>query len=166
MPLEIERKFLFRGDFMPYVTSSERIAQGYLSSVPERTVRVRIRGDRGYLTIKGAGNAEGTARYEWEKEIPLQDAQELMAICEPGVIDKTRHIVEISSDTSQGRPAFVFEVDVFHGQNDGLIMAEIELESPEESFPRPEWLSDEVTGDKRYYNSWLAAHPFSTWAEI
>lgn len=165
MPLEIERKFLVKGDFMPYVTSSERIAQGYLSSVPDRTVRVRIRGEKGYLTIKGIGNAEGTARYEWEKEIPLHEAQDLMAICEAGVIDKTRHIVEARQENSPGSRLFLFEVDVFHGANEGLVVAEIELESPEESFPHPEWLSEEVTGDKRYYNSWLAAHPFSTWAE-
>ena len=153
MPLEIERKFLVKGDFMPYVTSSERIAQGYLSSVPERTVRVRIRGEKGYLTIKGIGNAEGTARYEWEKEIPVSEALELMNLCVSDVIDKTRYLVPYGGHT--------YEVDVFHGANEGLVLAEIELADEQEMFEKPSWLGEEVTGDVRYYNSMLSLHPFS-----
>ena len=155
MPLEIERKFLVKGDFMPYVTSSERIAQGYLSSVPERTVRVRIRGEKGYLTIKGIGNAEGTARYEWEKEITLQEAQELMQLCEPGLIDKIRYLVRVGKH--------VFEVDEFYGENEGLTIAEVELESVDESYEKPDFIGEEVTGDVRYYNSFLMKNPFTRW---
>ena len=165
MAKEIERKFLVSGEFRQDSPESYRIMQGYICSDQDRTVRVRVRGDKGFLTIKGRSSADGLSRYEWEKEIPLHEAQDLMAICEAGVIDKTRYIVEARQENSPGSRLFLFEVDVFHGANEGLVVAEIELESPEESFPHPEWLSEEVTGDKRYYNSWLAAHPFSTWAE-
>lgn len=155
MAQEIERKFLVSGDFRADVTGSTRIIQGYLSSVPERTVRVRVKGDRGVLTIKGIGNESGASRYEWEQEIPVAEAQELLAICEPGVIDKTRHEVGF-----HGR---VFEVDEFHGDNDGLVLAELELQSEDESFDRPDWLGEEVTGDTRYYNVSLMQTPYSQW---
>lgn len=155
MAQEIERKFLVKGDFRPFVSKSSRVTQGYLCSVPERAVRVRVKGDKGFLTIKGIGNLEGTKRYEWEKEIPVTEAQELMQICEPGVIDKTRHIVKQGNHT--------FEVDEFYGENQGLILAEIELGSEGESFEKPEWLGEEVTGDVKYYNVMLMKNPFTTW---
>ena len=132
MSREIERKFLVKGDFRPFVSKETRITQGYLSSVPERTVRVRVKGEKGFLTIKGIGNESGASRYEWEKEIPVAEAQDLMAICEPGVIDKTRYLVIVGNHT--------FEVDEFHGENEGLIVAELELSSEDEQFEKPEWL--------------------------
>ena len=155
MGQEIERKFLVSGGFRSGANGATRITQGYLCSVPERTVRVRIRGDRGYITVKGAGSASGASRFEWEKEIPADEARELMRLCEPGVIDKTRWIVPIGTHT--------FEVDEFHGENEGLILAEVELGSEDEPFERPSWLGDEVTGDPRYYNSTLSRHPFREW---
>lgn len=157
MGKEIERKFLLSGSFQKHVSTSVRITQGYLSSVPERTVRVRIKGDRGFLTIKGIGNESGATRFEWEQEISVADAEALLRICEPGVIDKTRHLVRAGAHT--------FEVDEFHGENDGLVLAEVELVSEDEAFDRPDWLGEEVTGDPRYYNSMLMKHPFSRWRE-
>ncbi|NLM92180.1 MAG: CYTH domain-containing protein, partial [Bacteroidales bacterium] len=147
MPQEIERKFLVKGDFKPFVTKQTRIVQGYLSSVPERTVRVRIKGEKGFLTVKGIGSESGASRYEWEKEISLDEARDLLKICEPGVIDKIRYLVKAGEHT--------FEVDEFFGDNQGLIMAEVELSSEEEAFEKPAWLGEEVTGYTRYYNSML-----------
>lgn len=155
MAQEIERKFLVRGEFKSLAYASERIVQGYLSSVPERTVRVRIKGEKGFLTIKGIADEEGVSRYEWEKEIPANEAQELMQLCEPGVIDKVRYLVKCGTH--------VFEVDEFRGENAGLILAEVELQAAAEDFERPEWLGEEVTGDKRYYNSMLSKRPYSQW---
>lgn len=155
MGQEIERKFLVDGDFKPFATKSTRITQGYLSSVPERTVRIRVKGDKGYITIKGIGSESGASRFEWEKEIPLEEAKQLLAICEPGVIDKTRYLVPVDGHT--------FEVDEFYGDNEGLTVAEIELGSEDESFTRPAWLGKEVTGDVRYYNAMLMKHPFTRW---
>ena len=143
MAQEIERKFLVKGDFKPEIVKATRITQGYLSSVPERTVRVRIKGDKGYLTIKGIGSNSGASRYE------------LLKICEPGVIDKTRFLVPAGSHT--------FEVDEFYGANEGLIVAEIELTSEDESFLKPAWLGEEVTGDPRFYNSMLMKNPYKNW---
>jgi adenylate cyclase len=157
MAQEIERKFLVRGAFQDQVTRSTRIVQGYLSSVPERTVRVRIKGEKGFLTIKGVGNASGASRFEWEREIPAAEAEQLLAICEPGVIDKVRHLVPVGAHT--------FEVDEFHGHNEGLVVAEVELGAEDEHFERPAWLGDEVTGDARYYNSMLMKQPYTTWVE-
>ena len=155
MPQEIERKFLVKGDFKPFVTKQTRIVQGYLSSVPERTVRVRIKGEKGFLTIKGIGSESGASRYEWEKEISLEEAQDLLKICEPGVIDKIRYLVKAGEHT--------FEVDEFFGENQGLIMAEVELSSEEEAFEKPAWLGEEVTGYTRYYNSMLMKNPYKHW---
>ena len=121
MPFEIERKFLVTGEFRHLAYHHSRILQGYISSGNGRTVRVRIRDDKGYLTIKGPSGKQGLSRYEFEKEIPLSDAKDLMAICEPGIIDKTRYLVKSG--------AHVFEVDEFYGDNEGLIMAEVELSS-------------------------------------
>lgn len=155
MAQEIERKFLVRGEFKSQAFQAERIIQGYLSSQPERTVRVRIRGDRGFLTIKGKSSENGLSRYEWEKEIPLAEALELMSLTEPGRIDKTRYLVR--------KGEHIFEVDEFYGENEGLILAEIELKDENEVFEKPEWLGTEVTGDLRYYNAMLTGHPFTTW---
>ncbi len=155
MGKEIERKFLVKGDFKPFVGKQTRIVQGYLSSVPERTVRVRIKGDKGFLTIKGVGNDSGASRFEWEKEIPPTETEELLKICEPGVIDKTRFLVKAGNHT--------FEVDEFYGENQGLVLAEIELASETETFEKPEWLGEEVTGDTKYYNSMLMKNPFTKW---
>jgi adenylate cyclase len=155
MAQEIERKFLVKGDFKPFVTKETRIIQGYLSSVPERTVRVRTKGEKGFLTIKGIGNASGASRFEWETEIPTDEAKSLLAICEPGVIDKTRFLVTVGKHT--------YEVDEFYGENDGLTVAEIELESEDEAFDKPEWLGEEVTGDVKYYNSMLMKTPYKNW---
>ncbi len=154
MGQEIERKFLVRGEFPR--EKGTRIVQGYLSSVPDRTVRVRIKGDKGYLTIKGMGNDSGASRFEWEKEIPVADAESLLKIAEPGVIDKHRWLVPAGN----GR---TFEVDEFHGDNEGLVVAEIELGSEDETFTKPAWLGNEVTGDTRYYNSMLMKTPYSKW---
>ncbi|MEH0157960.1 CYTH domain-containing protein [Limibacter armeniacum] len=153
MSQEIERKFLVKGDLPEGKTT--RIVQGYLSSVPERTVRVRVKGERAFLTIKGIGNETGISRYEWEKEIPVQEAEQLLKICEPGVIEKTRTEVEVGKHT--------FEIDHFFGDNEGLVMAEVELSDEAEQFDKPDWLGEEVSGDKRYYNSYLSQHPFKTW---
>ena len=159
MATETERKFKVTGDFHPYVSRSYRICQGYLSSVPERTVRIRIKGDRGYITVKGLTSESGMSRYEWEKEIPVEDAIDMLRLCEQGVIDKTRHIVEVTD----GNVTNVFEIDEFHGDNEGLVIAEIELSSEDEEFLRPQWLGEEVTSDSRYYNSYLSAHPYTLW---
>ncbi len=156
MPQEIERKFLVKGDYKSSTTKASRIIQGYLSSVPERTVRVRIKDKKGYLTIKGPVNESGASRYEWEKQIPPEEAKELLSLCEPGIIDKTRHIIPAGNN-------LFFEVDEFHGNNEGLVVAEIELPNENFSFDRPGWLGKEVTGDKRYYNSMLKRYPFESW---
>lgn len=155
MAQEIERKFLVKGDFKSKVFKSTRITQGYLSSVPERTVRVRVKGDKGFITIKGIGNETGASRYEWEKEIPVEDVRELLKICEPGVIDKTRYLVKNGE--------YTFEVDEFYGDNDGLTVAEIELPSEDAAFNKPAWLGEEVTGDVRFYNSMLMKNPYKNW---
>ena len=153
MAKEIERKFLVSGEFRQDSPESYRIMQGYICSDPDRTVRVRVRGDKGFLTIKGRGSEDGLSRYEWEKEISVTEAVELMALCGSGVIDKTRYLVPFGKHT--------YEVDVFHGANEGLVLAEIELSDEQEAFEKPSWLGEEVTGDVRYYNSMLSLHPFS-----
>ena len=156
MALEIERKFLVKDDsYKAMAYSASRIAQGYICSSRGRTVRVRIRDEKGYLTIKGPADSEGLGRYEWEKEIPMQEAQELMRLCEPGMIDKTRSLVKSGKH--------VFEVDEFYGENEGLTVAEVELESADESYEKPDFIGEEVTGDVRYYNSFLMKNPFSRW---
>jgi adenylate cyclase len=160
MGLEIERKFLTRSsEYKGLATGSTHIAQGYICNVPERTVRVRLRDDQGFITIKGRGNASGTSRFEWEKEISPEDAEALLGIAEPGIIDKTRYLVP----NTDGR--HLWEVDVFHGENEGLVMAEIELESENEAFDVPSWIGEEVTGDERYYNAYLARHPYKDWGK-
>lgn len=155
MAEEIERKFLVKGDFKTEAFKAVRIIQGYISSVPERTVRIRIREDKGYITIKGKGNVSGTSRYEWEKEIPAEEAKELLKLCEPGIIDKTRYMIKSGKH--------IFEVDEFHGENSGLIIAEIEIEAEDQEFEKPSWIGKEITGDMKYYNSMLVKIPYSQW---
>ena len=156
MAQEIERKFLVKDDsYKALAYNSSRIAQGYICSMRGRTVRVRIRDDKGYLTIKGPSDASGLGRYEWEKEIPLHEALELMKLCEPGMIDKTRYLVRSGNH--------IFEVDEFYGENEGLTIAEVELASADEAYEKPGFIGEEVTGDVKYYNSFLMKHPFSKW---
>ncbi|MBQ6176094.1 MAG: CYTH domain-containing protein [Bacteroidales bacterium] len=165
MNIETEKKFLVKDDeYKAQAVKSYRIRQGYLAHDSGRTVRVRIRDDKGFLTIKGPSIIPGS-RPEWEKEISLQEAEDLFALCKPGSVDKTRWIVPADSFASLGMTSTprCFEVDEFHGENDGLVMAEIELGSPDEPFERPSWLGEEVTDDKRYYNGYLAEHPYKTW---
>ena len=154
--LEIERKFRVVGDYKPHVNRSMHLVQGYIAS-GRRTVRVRIADNKAWLTIKGPSRDGGLSRFEWEKEIALREALELIQLSEGAVIEKYRHIVEYEGHT--------FEVDEFLGENEGLVIAEVELESPDEEFARPEWLGDEVTGIKRYYNSHLRAYPYSAWSD-
>ena len=153
--IEIERKFLVSGDFKESAVESFRIVQGYLSTSAGVTVRVRTKGEKAYLTIKGKTSDSGMSRFEWEKEIPLEESAGLLELCGGKVIDKTRYIVPFGGQ--------VFEVDEFHGDNAGLVMAEIELSSEDEEFDKPEWLGHEVTGDVRYYNSQLLHNPVNKW---
>lgn len=154
--LEIERKFLVRSnEFKTVAHHKNHIAQGYLNTDPERTVRVRIKGEIGFITVKGKGNESGTTRFEWETEISLLEAKPLLALCEKGVIDKIRYEVAIGKHT--------FEVDEFFGENEGLILAEIELSDENEFFEKPDWLGIEVTNDARYYNAYLSKNPYREW---
>lgn len=157
MPLEIERKFLVTGAFRHLAFKKSRIRQGYLASGKGGTVRIRTKGKNGFITIKGKSLNGGLSRYEWEKKISLSDAEELLLLCTDGLIDKFRYEIQVGKH--------VFEVDEFLAENLGLIVAEVELESEDEAFVRPEWLGEEVTGDRKYYNSQLVQHPYSTWNE-
>jgi len=154
--VEIERKFLVRTEEFKTQASKEfKIIQGFLNTDPERTVRIRIRGDQAFLTIKGKSSKNGLTRFEWEKEITVVEAEELMKLCEPEIIGKTRYLVKNDEHT--------FEIDEFFGENQGLIVAEIELNSENDTFEKPEWLGEEVTGEPRYYNSQLSKNPFINW---
>jgi len=154
--IEIERKFLITSQaFKNEAYTSTRIVQGFLNTHPERTVRVRIKGEKGFITVKGKSNEEGTIRAEWEKEIALGDAEMLLKLCEDGVIEKTRYEVKLGNH--------IFEVDEFFGKNEGLTVAEIELTSKDEVFEKPSWLGEEVTGQIQYYNSQLSQQPYNTW---
>ena len=156
MAQEIERKFLVKDNsFKELAYSFSRIAQGYICSGRGRTVRIRIRDNKGFLTIKGPAGENGLSRYEWEKELPLDEAKELMKLCEPGMIDKTRYLVRSGKH--------VFEVDEFYGENEGLVVAEVELGSEEETYEKPDFVGEEVTGDVRYYNSFLMKFPYKSW---
>jgi CYTH domain-containing protein len=153
---EIERKFLVTStEFLSESIQSNRIVQGYLNSNPERTVRIRIKGIQGFITIKGKGNKSGTTRFEWEKEIEVTEAKQLLLLCEDGVIDKVRYEIPFGKH--------LYEVDVFEGDNMGLIIAEIELNDENESFEKPNWLGEEVTGDNRYYNASLSVSSYKNW---
>lgn len=160
MHIETERKFLVKdSSYKQLAVKAYRIKQGYIAHDGGNTVRVRIRDNQGFLTIKGP-SMNGISRFEWEREIPLQEAEELFLLCRGGAIDKTRYIVPEGDTLPSGK---YFEVDEFYGDNEGLVMAEIELDSPDEPFEKPSWLGEEVTGDRRYYNSHLLVHPFKDW---
>lgn len=157
MAIETERKFLVCGEYKHQAYASSRIKQGYICSGHGRTVRVRLRDDKGYLTIKGPSDLKGISRYEFEKEIAHEEAEELMKLCEPGIIDKTRYLVKSGSHT--------FEVDEFYGENEGLVIAEVELASEDETYEKPDFIGEEVTGDHRYYNSHLRMNPYCLWGK-
>jgi CYTH domain-containing protein len=153
---EIERKFLVTSEAFKAESHKEtKIVQGFLNTHPERTVRVRLRGDKAYIAVKGKSNEAGTTRFEWETEIAKADAKALLKLCEPGLIDKIRYEVKLGDH--------LFEIDEFFGNNTGLIVAEIELSEENETFQKPEWLGEEVTGDLKYYNSLLSKNPFLEW---
>lgn len=156
MSLEIERKFLVLSDaFKKESHKKYKIKQGFLNSHKERTVRVRITETKGYLTVKGVSNNNGISRFEWEKEITILEAEQLLSLCEESIIDKTRYLIKSNNH--------LFEVDEFYGENTGLTVAEIELETENETFKKPNWLDKEVTGDIRYYNSQLSKNPYKKW---
>ena len=156
--MEIERKFLVQSqEYRKQAVSSIKITQGFLNTDPERTVRIRIQGEHGYLTIKGISNTSGTMRQEWEFEIELDPAKEILGLCEATTIEKIRYLVNCGSH--------MFEVDEFQGVNEGLVIAEVELESEDEEYSRPSWLGQEVTGDIKYYNAQLSKTPFKQWAQ-
>ena len=154
--MEIERKFLVTSDEFKFEAEEElKIKQGYLNSHADRAVRVRTKGAKAFITVKGRSSESGLSRFEWEKEISPEDAENLLKLCEPEIIDKTRYLVKSGQHT--------FEVDEFFGSNKGLIVAEVELSSETEEFEKPKWLGKEVTGDKKYYNSLLSKEPYKNW---
>lgn len=154
--IEIERKFTLKNtNFLLSVANVFKISQGYLSSLPERTVRVRTKNDKGFITVKGKSSENGTSRFEWEKEIDFKEAIQLLSLCEDFIIEKTRYEVKYENH--------VFEIDVFSGQNEGLMIAEVEIQSELENVLLPDWVDKEVTGDERYYNAYLSNHPYQSW---
>jgi adenylate cyclase len=154
--IEIERKFLVTSKvYKTEAFKKTRIEQGFLNTDPNRTVRVRIKGNKGFLTVKGKSNEAGTIRTEWEKEIDAVEAELLLKLCEPGAIEKIRYEIKAGKH--------IFEVDEFFGDNLGLTVAEVELNSENENFLKPTWLGEEVTGDVKYYNSQLSKHPYNSW---
>ncbi len=157
MGYEIERKFLVNGDYKSHSFKNFRIKQGYLALSGVTIVRVQIKGEQAFVTIKSALEENKIKRNEWEYEIPVQDAGEMLLLCEEAVIEKTRYLIKAGKH--------IFEVDDFEGENEGLVIAEIELESEDEPYEKPGWLGPEVTGNVRYYNSFLSIHPYSEWGE-
>jgi CYTH domain-containing protein len=154
--IEIERKFLVKSDaFKDEAFNKNRIIQGFLSTNKKRIVRVRLKDEIGFLTIKGKSSNNGLSRFEWEKEIPKTEAKQLLKLCKKGIIDKMRHEVKVNNH--------IFEVDEFFGNNKGLIIAEVELKTETENFTKPKWLGKEVTGNVKYYNSQLSKQPYKTW---
>ncbi|MDC8005255.1 CYTH domain-containing protein [Aureisphaera galaxeae] len=154
--IEIERKFLVNSEEYKKETYSQtRIVQGFLNTHPERTVRIRIKGDKAFLTVKGISNEAGTSRFEWEREISVKEAETLIPLCEEGIIEKVRYEVQVKNH--------IFEIDEFLGNNVGLVVAEVELNEEDETFLHPGWLGKEVTGDIRYYNSQLSKQPYTQW---
>ncbi len=154
--IEIERKFLVKSTaYQKEATAKERMVQGFLNTHPDRTVRVRIVGEQGFLTIKGRSNNSGTTRFEWEQGLSRNEAEKLLTLCEEGIIEKVRYDVPFGGH--------IFEVDEFSGANKGLVVAEVELKSEAEVFEKPDWLGEEVTGAVEYYNSQLSKKPFKTW---
>ncbi len=156
---EIERKFLVKRDgaFKKFASSSSDIAQGYMN-VEGATVRIRLRDDKAYLTIKGPSKDGGVSRYEFEREIPTEDAREMLKLCRGGLVEKTRYLVPYKGHT--------FEVDEFKGANEGLLFAEVELSSEDEAFEKPDWLGPEVTGDRHFYNKGLLKTPYPLWKHL
>lgn len=156
MAIEIERKFLVTNDsYKAMAFKSDRIAQGYICREGGNSARVRVRGNKGYITIKGPSLDGGLSRFEWEKEIPVAEALDLLKLCHDGIIDKIRHLVKCGEH--------IFEVDEFFGDNEGLVVAEVELCDIDEAFEKPGFIGQEVTGDKRYYNSRLTRYPYKSW---
>ncbi len=155
MGVEIERKFLVSGEFKSKAESCSHILQGYICADAKKSVRIRIRDDKAYVTIKGPAAADGLSRFEWETEVDVAEAEQMIGLCEPGMIDKNRYLVPYEGH--------LFEVDEFYGDNAGLVICEVELKSPEEKVVLPPFLGKEVTGDKRYYNSHLREHPYTRW---
>ncbi|MEZ4874452.1 MAG: CYTH domain-containing protein [Flavobacteriaceae bacterium] len=154
--IEIERKFLVNSQaYQEDAHSRTYIVQGFLNSNPNRTVRVRIKGNQGWLTVKGKSSKDGTTRFEWEREISKEEATSLLKLCEEGIIEKNRYEIAVEGS--------LYEVDEFMGDNEGLTLAEIELKEVTQSFPKPNWLGEEVTGNSKYYNSQLSKKPFKTW---
>ena len=154
--VEIERKFLVTdSSYKDLSYAAHRIRQGYLCSDRGRTVRIRVRDEEAFITIKGPSADGGLSRYEFEQSIPMADALKLLTMCQPGLIDKTRWLVKSGRHT--------FEVDEFHGDNEGLVMAEVELNADDEEYVKPAFVGREVTGDRRYYNSHLSRFPFTSW---
>ncbi len=158
MAYEIERKFLVKGDYKSHSSKSFRIKQGYLSLSGKSVVRVRIKGEKAFITIKNIPEKETIVRNEWEYEIPVSDAEQMLQLCQSSIIDKTRYLVNVGNH--------VFEVDEFYGDNEGLLIAEVELEDENESFEKPDWLGDEVTGNIRYHNSYISLHPYKEWKDL
>ncbi|HLV45559.1 MAG TPA: CYTH domain-containing protein [Flavobacterium sp.] len=153
---EIEKKFKVKNTtFLKDINTKSKIVQGYLSSNPDRTVRIRTKNNKGFITIKGRSSDSGTTRFEWEKEIDFNEAEQLLNLCEDFIIEKTRYEVLFQNQ--------LFEIDIFEGKNEGLIMAEIELESENQNLILPDWLGDEVTGDVRFYNAYLSKKPYTFW---
>lgn len=155
MGYEIERKFLVKGDYKSSSFKKYSIKQGYLALSSLNVVRVRVKGDKGYITVKSSVIKDSIKRNEWEYEIPVNDAEEMLLLCKEGIIDKTRYLVKVGKH--------IYEVDEFYGENEGLLIAEVELEDENEIYDKPEWLGEEVTGNLKYYNSYLSLHPFKTW---
>lgn len=154
--IEIERKFLITSqEFKKEAFKNTKIEQGFLNTHKDRTVRVRLTGNQGYITVKGLSSDNGLSRFEWEKEISKEDAKALLKLCEPGTIEKTRYEIEFNQH--------IFEVDVFHGDNEGLIIAEVELKDENEKAEKPNWIGKEVTGNVKYYNAMLSKQPYKTW---
>ncbi|WP_418603701.1 CYTH domain-containing protein [Hwangdonia sp.] len=154
--IEIERKFLVTSNaFKDQAFKSTRIVQGFLNRDPERTVRVRLKGNKGILTVKGQSSNNGLSRFEWEKDIEKHEAESLLKLCEKGIIEKIRHEIKVGNH--------IFEVDEFFGDNQGLVIAEIELQHENETFEKPIWLGKEVTGHIKYYNSQLSKQPYISW---
>ena len=153
---EIERKYLVKDtSFLKENFISEKIIQGYLSVDPDRVVRIRVKGEKGFITIKGKSSDSGTTRLEWEKEIAVDEVLTLLPLCLPGVINKTRFLVPFQNQN--------FEVDIFYGENEGLVVAELELENENQAINKPDWLGEEVTQDSRYYNAYLTDNPYKNW---
>lgn len=154
--VEIERKFLVTSNsYKDEAFKNTRIIQGFLNTHKDRTVRIRLKGNTGFITVKGSSTNDGLSRFEWEKELLKEEAEALLKLCEPGVIDKIRYEVKSGNH--------IFEVDEFYSENEGLVIAEVELNTKNEAFLKPDWLGEEVTGNIKYYNSQLSKRPFKTW---